>query len=323
MTSAEAPPVFLEDLGIDLPEDFKPDYENLNSDETSKPSFDTDLAALDNPVESPATGDQPDPSKAGEAAKPGDTPAAEGAAATADPVFDERTPVADWQTKATANNWTDITTEQEFTDRLELSKFVQSNFFSDPSLKHAHILMQPVAESQQADHQKALLEYNVRSELKPFESEDDVEGYMSQYYDEDNNITPKGKRLAEYVQQQLAHKVNTTVEKLQAEGTEWVEQNKLYDAELKTAIKNLSSDLYSADDKAALHRYIKSGQYLRDTMLEDANGKPTIQGAAKAAKDLENAQFINPKFREITLKNLHADARKLGADDFVKKYFKS
>lgn len=318
MVTAQSPaPVYLEDLGIDTSNlDESAGQEQSDPNEESALSFDSDISALNTPTERPATGES---TPAAASTTEGGSPPAE-----PEPVeFEQPAPAADWQQRAEANQWK-VGSEAEFNDQLQLTQYIQSNFFSDPSLALAHKLLQPVAEHELPLNQKALIEYDIRQKAAQEEEvlhEQDIEEAMAKYVDEEGNINERGQQKAAFIQQKLNGMIDKKVNALAQEGRQHVALTNEYNSSLQEVIRALPSDLYTPAEKRELHKYILSDQYKKDAILEDG-GKQTVQGAARAAKVVENAQYLNPAYRQKILKSQYEDARKMGADDFVKKYFK-
>ncbi len=304
--------VYADDLGLDtsdLPED---DYYLAETDTGEQPpSYDNDIDALNEP---PVDADKNKPA--------GDTtPATDPAnpAATEDQnaevTFDQPAPIADWKERADKQGFTDVNSEADFRDQLSLSQYVQNQFFADPKLATAYQL---VNGTNLPD--KAYIEHHVRSKMEEFDTDEDVEERMSAYFDDDEQLTEKGKKVVAYVKTNLNKTIGEAVTKFEADGKAELQSLKEFTSTLQADIKALPATLYSAAEKRELDQYIRSGQYERDALALDPSGKPAVKGGEYAKRLLDNAQKVNPKFAEKRLTALHEDAKRLGVAEFIKKH---
>lgn len=305
-----------EQLGIPPPEEG--DYDNFIPDadeDMSLPSYDKEISALDTPVDRTGQNstDKPDATIPAKTDAPADVPLDE----RGNVILEQpQEPIADWKERAEKANMK-VSSEQEFREQLQLSQYVQENFYADPLNQQLYGLL--YNENVPA---RQILEFDIKQSLDEDEGPEDVEEKLTKYVDEDGELTPKGELKLAAVRKRMEKTIGERAAQLAESGRTYIAERKAFDTTLADEIKSLPAEQFAPADKKALHSYIQSGQYERDALLIDEKGVPLNKGAEQAKKLLANAQLLNPVFQEKRLKALYADAKQLGVDEFIKKNYK-
>lgn len=305
----------------DLPADFFDDGDEVLTypagGQSPDNSYDEQLSGLDDPEFSDET-PKPDNAPAANNTPPADAPPASSEQVPAATDSWEPAPQAipDWQTLASQQN-IQVGSEAEFREQLTLRQYAQSQFERDYAAQELYQLS-----SDDTPPKTRISRFVAEKVKEPFEQINDpdvlerVQGQLTDYFDDEGNLTPKGKKLDDHLKGVYANQLNQRVGQWQTQGKTHIQNQQLFTRALQShlsAIKDLP-----AEQQRAVYSDIRQGWLENIVDGLDEQGKPLPPDEA-AFRQADVAVWGNRMAREILIKQILENKDKLSESEWLKK----
>ena len=226
------------------------------------------------------------------------------------------TPIADWQNVAKNNN-IPAGSEAELRENLTLKQYVQDAFNQDTESHHLYHLA-----SEDTPARTRISRYVAEKVKEPYEQVNDpdvlsrVEGALTDYFDDENNLTPKGDKLNKFLIADYGKQLSQKTQVWASQAKTAMDNQKLFVSALQASIA-AESEL-TAEQQREAYRYIRRGNLERIVNGVDETGK-ALPPAEIAKRQAEASLWANPDTRKLLLQKREDAAYKKGQSDTLKK----
>lgn len=224
------------------------------------------------------------------------------------------------------NNWKELadqhkiqaTSEEEFRNEVTLRQFAQQQFQSSAQ---AQSLYQLASEDTPA---KVRISRYVAEKIKePYEQPNDpdllarVEGKLTDFFDDEGELTPKGQKLDTHLKDQYAGQLDKLVSDWKLQGEQQIQNSKLFTQALQTQLSQVAG--LSKQQQQQVYQYVRQGGLERIVDGVDEQGK-ALAPAEAARLQAEAAIWNNPISRKILLEQIANEHKAKGESETLKKY---